>query len=75
MSLDSGFAYWEGQVLSTGDPPVDLFRQQIFRRPIDTSAPAAQLERTGRLYVEPTGDHLGTYAVSGGRLYYSRPAV
>ena len=76
VCLDSGFAYWERQVFSTGDPPVYVFRQQIVRRPIDASAPEAQLERTGRLYVEPTGDdQLGGYAVSGDRLYYSRPAV
>jgi hypothetical protein len=76
VCLDSGFAYWERQVLSTGDPPVYVFREQIVRRPIDASAPEAQLERTGRLYVEPTGDdQLGSYAVSGDRLYYSRPAV
>jgi hypothetical protein len=75
VHLDSGFAYWERQEYSTGYPPVDPFRQQIVRRPIDASAPEAQLERTGRLYVEPTGgDRLGSYAVSGDRLYYSRPA-
>ena len=55
VSLDSGFAYWERQVFSTGYPPVDPFRQDIVRRPIDASAPEAQLERAGRLYVEPTG--------------------
>jgi hypothetical protein len=76
VCLDSGFAYWERQVLSTGHPPVYVFREQIVRRPIDASAPEAHLERTGRLYVEPTGgDRLGSYAVSGDRLYYSRPAV
>ena len=75
VHLDSGFAYWERQDYSTGYPPVDPFRQDIVRRPIDASAPEAQLERTGRLYVEPTGvDRLGSYAVSGDRLYYSRPA-
>ena len=75
VRLDSGFAYWERQEFSTGDPPVYVFRQQIVRRPIDASAPEAQLERTGRLDVEPTGDdQLGSYAVSGDRLYYSRPA-
>jgi hypothetical protein len=75
VHLDSGFAYWERQEYSTGDPPVPVFRQEIVRRPIDASAPEAQLERTGRLYVEQTGfDRLGSYAVSGDRLYYSRPA-
>ena len=75
VCLASGFAYWERQVLSTGNPPVDVFRQQIVRRPIDASAPEAGLERAGRLYVEPTGsDRLGSYAVSGDRVYYSRPA-
>jgi hypothetical protein len=74
VTLDSGFAYWERQDYSTGYPPVDPFRQDIVRRPIDASAPGAQLERTGRLYVEQTGDRLGSYAVSGDRLYYSRPA-
>jgi hypothetical protein len=76
VRLDSRFAYWERQVLSTGHPPVYVFREQIVRRPIDASAPEAQLERTGRLYVEPTGDdQLASYAVSGDRVYYSRPAV
>ena len=75
VRLDSGFAYWARQELSTGYPPVDVFRQEIVRRPIDASAPEAQLERTGRLYVEQTGDRLGSYAVSGDRLYYSRPAI
>jgi hypothetical protein len=74
VHLDSEFAYWERQDYSTGYPPVDPFRQDIVRRPIDASAPGAQLERTGRLYVEQTGDRLGSYAVSGDRLYYSRPA-
>jgi len=75
VRLDSGYAYWERQVFSTGNPPVDVFRQQIVRRPIDASAPEAQLDRAGRLYVEPTGsDRLGSYAVSGDHLYYSRPA-
>jgi hypothetical protein len=75
VRLDSGFAYWERQVFSTGNPPVEVFRQQIVRRPIDASTPEAQLERTGRLYAEPTGtDRLGSYAVSDDRLYYSRPA-
>jgi hypothetical protein len=69
VRLDSRFAYWERQVFTE-----DL-RQEILRRPINGSAPATQLERTGRLYVEPTGgDRLGSYAVSGDRLYYSRPA-
>jgi hypothetical protein len=76
VSLDSGFAYWERQVFSEGDPPVDVpFRQEIVRRPIDRRAPAARLERAGRLYADPTGDRLGSYAVSGDRLYYSRPAI
>src|SRR4051794_25904427 len=76
VRLDSGYAYWERQVFSTGSPPVEVFRQEIVRRPIDASAPEAQLERAGRLYVEPTGgDRLGSYAVSGDRLYYSRPAL
>jgi len=35
--------------------------------------PATQLERAGRLYVGTYADELGSYAVSGGRLYYSRP--
>ena len=69
VRLDSRFAYWERQVFT------EDFRQEILRRPIDASAPEAQLERAGRLYVEPTaGDRLGSYAVSGDRLYYSRPA-
>jgi len=70
VRLDSRFAYWERQVFT------EDFRQEILRRPINGSAPATQLERAGRLYVEPTGgDRLGSYAVSGDRLYYSRPAV
>jgi hypothetical protein len=69
VRLDSGFAYWERQVFS------EHYRNEIRRRPIDGSVPATQLERAGRLYVEPTGgDRLGSYAVSGDRMYYSRPA-
>jgi hypothetical protein len=70
VRLDSGFAYWERQVFT------EDFRQEILRRPINGSAPATQLERAGRLYVGPTeeGDRLGSYAVSGDRMYYSRPA-
>jgi hypothetical protein len=70
VRLDSGFAYWERQVFT------EDFRQEILRRPINRSAPATQLERAGRLYVGPTeeGDRLGSYAVSGDRMYYSRPA-
>jgi hypothetical protein len=69
VRLDSRFAYWERQVFT------EDFRQEILRRPINGSAPATQLERAGRLYVEPTGgDRLGSYAVSGDRMYYSRPA-
>jgi hypothetical protein len=69
VRLDSRFAYWERQVFT------EDFRQEILRRPINGSAPATQLERAGRLYVEPSGgDRLGSYAVSGDRLYYSRPA-
>jgi hypothetical protein len=66
--LDSGFAYWERQVFS------EHYRNEIRRRPIDGSAPATQLERAGRLYVGTYADELGSYAVSGDRLYYSRPA-
>ena len=62
-------------MFSTGNPRVDVFRQQILRRPIDASAPVAQLKRASRLYVEPAGtDRVGSYAVSADRLYYSRPA-
>jgi hypothetical protein len=69
VRLDSRFAYWERQVFS------EHYRNEIRRRPIDGSVPATQLERAGRLYVEPTGgDRLGSYAVSGDRMYYSRPA-
>jgi hypothetical protein len=69
VRLDSRFAYWERQVFT------EDYRQEILRRPINGSAPATQLERAGRLYVEPTGgDRLGSYAVSGDRMYYSRPA-
>jgi hypothetical protein len=42
-----GFAYWERQVFDQD------FRQAIVRGPTDKSAPATQLERTGRLYVDP----------------------
>ena len=70
VRLDSRFAYWERQVFT------EDYRQEILRRPINGSAPATQLERAGRLYVGPTeeGDRLGSYAVSGNRMYYSRPA-
>ena len=68
VRLDSRFAYWERQVFT------EDFRQEILRRPINGSAPATQLERAGRLYVDTYGDRLGSYAVSGDRMYYSRPA-
>ena len=68
VRLDSRFAYWERQVFT------EDFRQEILRRPINGSAPATQLERAGRLYVDTYADRLGSYAVSGGRMYYSRPA-
>ena len=69
VRLDSRFAYWERQLFT------EDYRQEILRRPINGSAPATQLERAGRLYVEPMGgDRLGSYAVSGDRMYYSRPA-
>jgi hypothetical protein len=70
VRLDSRFAYWERQVFT------EDYRQEILRRPINGSAPATQLERAGRLYVGPTeeGDRLGSYAVSGDRMSYSRPA-
>jgi hypothetical protein len=67
VRLDSRFAYWERQVFT------EDFRQEIVRRPINGSAPATQLERAGRLYVDTYADRLGSYAVSGDRLYYSRP--
>ena len=68
VRLDSGFAYWERQVFS------EHYRNEIRRRPIDGSVPATQLERAGRLYVGTYADELGSYAVSGDRMYYSRPA-
>jgi hypothetical protein len=68
VRLDSRFAYWERQVFT------EDFRQEILRRPINGSAPATQLERAGRLYVDTYADRLGSYAVSGDRMYYSRPA-
>jgi hypothetical protein len=68
VQLDSGFAYWERQVYGTA------YRQEIVRRPANGSAPAATLDRAGRLYADPTGDRLGSFAVSGNRLYYTRPA-
>ena len=82
VRLDSGFAYWERDVLTEGDPPVDVpYRQEIVRRPIDASAPATQLDRTGRLYVDPspethaggTYDQLARFAVSDDRIYYTYP--
>ncbi len=68
VRLDSRFAYWERQVFT------EDFRQAILRRPINGSAPATQLERAGRLYVDTYADRLGSYAVSDDRMYYSRPA-
>jgi hypothetical protein len=68
VRLDSRFAYWERQVFT------EDYRQEILRRPINGSAPATQLERAGRLYIDTYADRLGSYAVSGGRMYYSRPA-
>ncbi len=67
VRLDSRFAYWERQVFT------EDFRQEILRRPINGRAPATQLERAGRLYVDTYADRLGSYAVSGDRMYYSRP--
>ena len=69
VRLDSRFAYWERQVFT------EEFRQAILRRPINGSAPATQLERAGRLYIGDHADELGSYAVSGDRMYYSRPGV
>jgi len=66
VRLDSRFAYWERQVFT------EDFRQAILRRPINGSAPATQLERAGRLYIGDHADELGSYAVSGDRMYYSR---
>ena len=63
VRLDSRFAYWEGQVFT------EDFRQEILRRPINVSAPATQLERAGRLYVDTYADRLGSYSVSGDRMY------
>jgi hypothetical protein len=71
--LDGGYVYWQRNVLGNRpDGDIDQpFRQDILRRRVDGSAPASQLERAGRLYARSAGDQLGTYAVSGRRLYYT----
>jgi hypothetical protein len=62
--------YWERDVFGSCNPDLPD-RQDILRRPVDGSEPAAVLERAGRLYAQTECDALGTYAVTGGRLYYS----
>jgi hypothetical protein len=74
VRLDAGFAYWQRQIFGPGPQPVEQpVRQDILRRPVDGSEPASQLERAGRLYATGAGDPLGSYAVSGNRLYYTGP--
>jgi hypothetical protein len=70
VGLDDGFVYWTRDVFGSCDPDLPG-RQDILRRPIDGSEPAAVLERAGRLYAQPECDALGTFAVTGGRLYYT----
>jgi hypothetical protein len=70
VQLEGGFVYWTRDVFGACD--VDLpCRQDIFRRPVDGGESAALLDRAGRLYAQPAADSLGTYAVSGGQLYYA----
>jgi hypothetical protein len=70
VGLDGGFVYWERDVFGSCNPDLPD-RQDILRRPVDGSEPAAVLERAGRLYAQPECDALGTYAVTGGQLYYA----
>jgi hypothetical protein len=70
VSLDGGFVYWTRSVFGSCDPDLPD-RQDILRRPIDGSEPAAVLERIERLYAQPECDALGSYTVTGGQLYYS----
>jgi hypothetical protein len=70
VSLDGGFAYWTRDVFGSCDPDLSG-RQDILRRPVDGSEPAAVLDRTDRLYAQPECDTLGTYAVTGDQLYYT----
>jgi hypothetical protein len=70
VRLDDGFVYWERDAFGACNPDLP-YRQDILRRPVDGSEPAAVLERAGRLYANPRCDTLGTYAVTGRHLYYS----
>ena len=70
VRLDSGFAYWERQVfterLPAGDPPAPDRRER--------ARDAARAGRPALRRTDEAGDRLGSYAVSGDRMYYSRPA-
>jgi hypothetical protein len=70
VRLDGGFAYWTRDTFGSCNPDLPD-RQDILRRPVDGSEPAAVLDRAGRLYAQPECDALDTYAVTGGQLYYS----
>jgi hypothetical protein len=70
VSLDGGFVYWTRDVFGSCDPDLPG-RQDILRRPVDGSEPAGVLERVERMYAQPECDALGTYAVTGGQLYYT----
>jgi hypothetical protein len=70
VRLDEGFAYWTRDAFNSCSPDTPG-RQDIMRRPIDGSRRTAVLERESRLYAQPECDTLGTYAVTGGRLYYT----
>jgi hypothetical protein len=70
VHLDGGFVYWTRDVFNSCNTDTPG-RQDILRRPLDGSERRTVLERTGRLYAQPQCDALGTYAVSGGQLYYT----
>ena len=70
VRLDGGFVYWTRDVFNSCNTDTPG-RQDILRRPLDGSERRTVLERAGRLYAQPQCDALGTYAVSGGQLYYT----
>ena len=70
VSLDGGFVYWTRSIFGSCDADGPC-REDILRRRVDGSEPATILERAGRLYAQSERDTLGTYAVTGGQLYYT----
>jgi hypothetical protein len=71
VHLDGGFVYWSRDFFNGCDSPDLPSLQDILRRPIDGSQRRTVLDRAGRLYAQSPCDALGTYAVTGGQLYYT----